>query len=250
MNLVRENERVDDLQYKGLKIIQNPQSFCFGTDAVLLANFADVRKDDKIADLGTGTGIIPILLAGRTQFSKCDAVELQPDMVDMARRSVELNGLQDRISVHCHDIKRIKELLPHAGYDCVISNPPYKKINAGIKSAQDSHSLARFELACTLEDILAAANYLLRNGGRLCLIHQSDRIVDIIAQMRSLNMEPKRIRPIQPRQDKPANLIMVEGVKQGKPFCVWEPALCIFDSNGNYTDEMNRIYHRGEYSHD
>ena len=242
-NLVKENERIDDLQFRGLKVIQNPESFCFGTDAVLLADFATVKKNAMVCDLGTGTGIIPILLYGRHEFVHCDAVEIQEDMAQMAQRSMLLNGIESKISVFNRDMRQVKEFLPSCAYSTVVCNPPYKKDCCGEHNDKKTLSLARHEATCTVEDVCAAAAYLLKNGGRLAMINHSDRIVDIFECMRKHNIEPKRVRPVQSRPNRPAYVVLVEGVKEGKPYMNWEPTLCIYDENGNINSEINRIYH-------
>lgn len=244
----KPQERIDDLQFKGLRILQDPERFCFGTDAVLLAHFADVRKGDQLADLGTGTGILPILLYGRREYGHCDAIELQEAMADMAARSVKLNGLEEKITVHHADLRELGKLLPAGGFDAVVCNPPYKKAGSGIKNASEEHAIARHEVTCTLEDVCRSAARLLKNSGRLAIIQQSDRIMDILYTMRAFDLEPKRCRLVQPRAGMPPNLMLVEGVKRGKPYMKWESTLCVFDENGAYTDEMNRIYHRGVYA--
>lgn len=244
--LIKENERIDDLQFRGLKLIQNPESFCFGTDAVLLADFATVKKKAVICDLGTGTGILPILLYGRHEFLHCDAVELQPDMADMAARSMQYNQLQDKIEVHCGDIRRVEEFLPSCAYSTVVCNPPYKKNGSGEQNRQAPHALSRHEETCTLEDVCTAAAYLLKNGGRLAMINHSDRIVDIFETMRRYRLEPKRCRLVQARPHTPPYVVLVEGVKEGRPYMHWESTLCLYDAQGNLQPEVNRIYHKNE----
>lgn len=243
MELLKPNERIDDLQFRGLKIIQNPEYFCFGTDAVLLADFATVKKNAKICDLGTGTGILPILLYGRHEYVKCDAVEIQDFMAEMASRTVKLNNLEDRITIHNADLRDLKGVLPSCEYSTVVCNPPYKKDGSGEHNKDDAHSVSRHEATCTLDDVCSAANYLLKNGGRFAMINHSDRIVDIFATMRKYNIEPKRVRPVQSRPHTPAYVVLIEGVKEGKPYMNWEPTLCIYDKDGNINDEINRIYH-------
>lgn len=246
MELVKPNERVDDLQFRGLKIIQNPEYFCFGTDAVLLADFATVKKNARICDLGTGTGILPILLYGRHEYSHCDAVEIQSFMAEMADRTVRLNKLEDKITIHNADLRNIKNVLPNAQYSTVVCNPPYKKGSSGEFNKDDAHSISRHEAFCTLDDVCSAANHLLKNGGRLTMVNHSDRIVDIFATMRKYNIEPKRVRPVQARPNTPAYIVLVEGVKEGKPYMNWEPALCIYNADGTVNNEINRIYHMEE----
>lgn len=241
--LVKNNERIDDLQFRGLKIIQNPDSFCFGTDAVLLADFATVKKNAVICDLGTGTGILPILLYGRHEYVHCDAIEIQENIAEMASRSVKLNSLTDKITVHNKDLRNIKEILPSCAYSTVVCNPPYKKGESGEHNKDDNHSVSRHEETCTLDDVCSAAKYLLKNGGRFAMINHSDRIVDIFATMRKYNLEPKRVRPVQSRPNLPAYVVLIEAVKDGKPYMNWESTLCIYDKDGNLNDEINRIYH-------
>ncbi len=243
---VKKNERIDDLQFRGLKIIQNPDSFCFGTDAVLLADFATVKKNAVVCDLGTGTGILPILLYGRHEYVHCDAVEIQEDMAEMASRSVKLNKLDDKITVHAGDLRKVKEFLPSCAYSTVVCNPPYKKDGSGEHNQDGNHTISRHEATCSLDDICAAATYLLKNGGRFAIINHSDRIVDIFATMRKYNLEPKRVRPVQSRPNLPAYVVLVEAVKDGKPYMNWESTLCIYDKDGNLNDEINRIYHTEE----
>ncbi len=242
--LVKDSERIDDLQFRGLKLIQNPESFCFGTDAVLLSDFATVKKNAYICDLGTGTGIIPILIYGRHDFIHCDAIEIQPEMADMASRSMRLNSLEDKIAVHNGDLRNIKEILPSCAYSTVVCNPPYKKDKSGEHNSQSNHAVSRHEETCTLDDVCAAATYLLKNGGRFAIINHSDRIVDIFMTMRKYNIEPKRCRPVQSRPNTPAYVVLIEGVKDGKPYMNWEPTLTIYNADGTLTDEINRIYHK------
>lgn len=244
--LVKQNERIDDLQFRDLKLIQNPESFCFGTDAVLLADFATVKKNAVVCDLGTGTGIIPILLYGRHNFVRCDAVEIQKDTAEMAQRSMLLNNLQDKITVNCGDLRNVKEFLPSCAYSTVVCNPPYKKSESGEHNASENLTFSRHEATCTLDDVCASASYLLKNGGRFAMINHSDRIVDIFETMRKYNIEPKRIRPVQSRPHLPPYVVLVEGVKDGRPYMNWEPTLYIYDADGNESSEIKRIYHREE----
>ncbi|MBR2860458.1 MAG: tRNA1(Val) (adenine(37)-N6)-methyltransferase [Clostridia bacterium] len=244
--LVKENERIDDLQFRGLKLIQNPESFCFGTDAVLLADFATVKKNALVCDLGTGTGILPILLYGRHEFTHCDAVEIQPDMAEMASRSMRLNNLEDKITVHHGDLRRVKDFLPSCAYSTVVCNPPYKKDGSGEHNHDENRATSRHEAACTLDDVCAAAKYLLKNGGRFAMINHSDRIVDIFETMRKYNLEPKRCRPVQSRPNTSAYVVLIEAVKDGKPYMNWESTLCIYDEAGNLNFEMSKIYHLEE----
>ena len=242
--LIKEKERIDDLQFRGLRLIQNPESFCFGTDAVLLAHFAAVKKNAVVCDLGTGTGILPILLYGRHEFLHCDAVEIQPEMADMARRSMELNTHTDKISVHCADLRHIKDILPADRYSTVVCNPPYKKSDSGEHNVTENRALSRHESTCTFSDVCSAASYLLKSGGRFATVNHADRIADIFETMRRFRIEPKRIRPVQSRPNIAPYIVLIEGVKDGKPYMNWEPTLIIYDENGNESPETKTIYHR------
>lgn len=238
------HERIDDLQFKGLRIIQNPLAFCFGTDAVLLADFALMRKAERVIDLGSGTGIIPILLAGRAEDARIVGIEIQEAMVEMASRSIRLNDLEDRVEIMQGDIRQIPGVLGKGGFDVVVSNPPYKKEGSGMVNRMAPHAIARHEILCTLEDVIRTAADLLRNHGRFSMVHQTDRMLDILFLMRKYAVEPKRIRLVHPNTERPPNLLLVEGVRGGKPGLHWMPPLFMYDKDGRYTAEMNRIYHR------
>lgn len=241
--LVYERERIDDLQFKGLKIIQNIDKFCFGMDAVLLSHFANARKGEQVVDLGTGTGIIPILLSGRSEARKIYGVEIQPDMADMARRSVFLNGLQDRIEIVTGDLRESPYYLGAGKFQLVVSNPPYKKAGSGLINPSDSKAIARHEIFCTLEDVLDAAKKLLAHRGRLAMVHRPERLMDILYGMRQRGLEPKRVRLVHGTVDKAPSMVLIEAVKGGKPHLVWMPPLIVYDDKGIMTDEVREIYH-------
>jgi len=241
---ILDNERVDDLQYKGLKIIQKKDGFCFGVDAVLLANFADVAKGAKVMDLGTGTGIIPILIAGKTQARHITGLEIQEDMVEMASRSVSMNGLEERIRIVHGDIRNIKELFDPSSFDVVVTNPPYMNRGGGLVNPSDAKAIARHEILCTLEDVIAGAARLLKVGGQLAMVHRPDRLVDIIWLMRKYKIEPKYIRFVHPAPYKRANLLLIKGSRGGNPQLKMLDPLYIYDDKGNYSEEINRIYCR------
>ena len=243
--MVKENERVDDLQLKGFKIIQDPAKFCFGIDAVLLSGFADVRKGDTVMDLGTGTGIIPILLAGKTLAQSIYGVDIQPDMIEMAGRSILLNKLESRVFITQMDIKDIggeNTHLKKRSFDVVTSNPPYKKAGSGLINPDDSKAVARHELLCSLGDVICAAAFLLKVGGRLEMVHRPERLADIFYAMRQANIEPKRVQMVYSNYNKPPSLTLVEGVLGGRPSLKWLPPLFIYDSEGNYTKEVRALY--------
>jgi len=241
---INSGERVDDLQCKGLKLIQKEEGFCFGIDAVLLANFADVRKNDRVIDLGTGTGIIPILLAGKTQALSLVGLEIQEQMVEMAHRSVLLNDLQDRVKIVCGDIKEPLKHFKPASFNVVVTNPPYINKGGGIVNPSDTKAISRHELFCSLEDVIRTGSKLLIPGGRFAMVHKPERLADIIYLMRTWKIEPKYLRFVHPSPYKKPNLLLIRGIKNGNPELKMMEPLYVYDENGNYSDEINRIYGR------
>ena len=197
--MMQANERIDDLQRGGLRVIQRADAFRFGTDAVLLADFAAPRRHDRVCDLGTGTGIIPLLLYARENTISADAVEIQPDMAGMAARSMAMNGLNEKIRVLPGDLRSIRTLLPHARYDLVTCNPPYGKAGGTLLNPDASKRLARHEESCAIEDVACAAAWLLQNGGRLCCVFPAARMIELSDAMRKYRMAPKRIRLVHSR---------------------------------------------------
>ena len=236
------NERIDDLQRGGLRVIQRADAFRFGTDAVLLADFAAPRRHDRVCDLGTGTGIIPLLLYARENTISADAVEIQPDMSDMAARSMAMNGLNEKIRVLSGDLRSIRTLLPHARYDLVTCNPPYGKAGGTLLNPDASKRLARHEESCAIEDVACAAAWLLQNGGRLCCVFPAARMIELSDAMRKYRMAPKRIRMVHSRVEKAAHLCLMEGMLDARPGLIIEPPLVIYDENNAYTPELRRIY--------
>ena len=234
--LVLPHERVDDLQFNNLKVIQNPAWFCFGVDAVLLADFTP--KGDFIVDFGTGCGIVPILLAGKNKCQKVIGIEIQRDVADMAQRSVMLNELSNVEIIH-GDLKdvAIKDV------DIVTCNPPYKEIGGGLLSEDDALIIARHEIAVTLEDVIRRAKDVLKFRGKFCMIHRPERLVDIFCLMRKYGIEPKRMRMVHPREGKPPNMVLIEGTNGGKAKLICEEPLFVHDGDG-YSAEINRIYVR------
>lgn len=236
------NERIDDLQRGGLRVIQRADAFRFGTDAVLLADFAAPRRHDRVCDLGTGTGIIPLLLYARENTISADAVEIQPDMADMAARSMAMNGLNEKIRLLSGDLRSIRTLLPHARYDLVTCNPPYGKAGGTLLNPDASKRLARHEESCAIEDVACAAAWLLQNGGRLCCVFPAARMIELSDAMRKYRMAPKRIRMVHSRVEKAAHLCLMEGMLDARPGLIIEPPLVIYDENNAYTPELRRIY--------
>ncbi len=236
-------ERVDDLQLKGLKIIQNPKGFCFGIDAVLLANHVKLKPADRVVDLGTGTGIIPLLLAGKSRTCTFQGLELQEAVCNMAKRSVALNHLQERIEILQGDIKGAADLFPKSVYDVVTANPPYMH-SKGLINPGDAKAVSRHEVACDLEDVVRAASLLLRTHGRFYMIHRPNRMVDIMYLMRKFSLEPKVLTMIQPKRDKAPNLLIVEGKKGAKVELKINRPLIIYEDDGTYTKETLALYHQ------
>lgn len=239
-----DGERIDDLQLKGLKIIQKKDDFCFGVDAVLVANFLTVRPGDRIVDLGTGTAIIPLILSAKSKAEEIIGIEIQPEMAEVSHRSVLMNNLQDKIKIINQDLKSCPDELGKGIFDCVISNPPYRQVNSGLINPRDSKAISRFEIACTLEDVTRVAANLLRSGGKFAMVHRADRIVDIIHSLRMNNLEPKRLRFVHPNINSRPNLILIESMKDAKPELKYMEPLYIFNPDGSYTEEINLIYGR------
>lgn len=244
-DLVKQGERIDDLQYKEYKIIQNPEHFCFGVDAVLLANFSKVKKDSIVVDFGTGCGIIPVLLAAKTGAKKIIGIEIQEYMADMATRSTILNNIEDKVTIVNDDLINWDKYLQASSCDVVTCNPPYKNKGSGIINHLDSKAISRHELTCTLEEIIKNASKLLNFGGKLCMIHRPHRLADIICQMRKYKIEPKRLQFVYPSYNKPPSMVLIEGARGGNVELKVQEPLFIFDENGEYTEEINKIYDRG-----
>lgn len=248
MTEIKLDERIDDLITQDLKIIQSEQAFRFGTDAVLLANFATVRKNDKVIDLGTGGGVIPLLLAVKTKAKEIYGLELQDLLVDMAKRSVLLNELEERIKIVQGDLTKIKELFIGGSFDGVVCNPPYYPLDPGRHiNPNPVVAQAKHEITATLEDAVAAASYLLNTNGRCAFVHRPFRLVDIFVTMRQYHLEPKRMRLVHPHPGSEPSLVLVEGIKKGKTNLVVLPPLYIYQGNGEYTKELKEIYYgKGE----
>lgn len=240
--IVKPNERVDDLHRKNYGIIQNPDKFCFGMDAVLLSGFTRVEKDESALDLGTGNGIIPILLEAKTQGRHFTGLEIQKDMVDMARRSLVMNKQEDKITIVAGDIKEASKLFPKASFDLVTSNPPYMKYNGGIINGSRSKAVARHEILCGLEDLIRESSLLLKQMGRFYIIHRPHRLVEIINLLSKYKLEAKKIRFVHPYLGKQANMVLIESVKGGGANLVVEPPLIVYKEPNVYTDEIYEIY--------
>ena len=240
---LKENERIDDLEYKGLKIIQNKDGFCFGVDSVLLSDYAKkIKKNATVLDIGTGTGIISILLCKKTNLSKIYGIEIQEDVADMAKRSSELNGLEDKFEVININIKDVfTKIEPHS-CDVVVTNPPYKKVDTGVKSTDKKQLISRHEVECTLEDIISASSKLLKDLGEFYMVHRAERLVDIMCLLRKYKIEPKNIRFVHSRSCEKPSLILVRAVRNAREFLKIDEPLIIYKDNGEYTDEILKIY--------
>lgn len=239
---LKEGERLDDLQTKGYYIIQDPKRFCFGIDAVLLSSFAKVKKHEKALDLGTGTGIIPILLEAKNEGSCYHALEIQEESADMARRSVRYNHLEEKIEVKTGDIKEAAKIYGAASFEVITVNPPYMIGEHGQKNDNEAKYIARHEVLCTLDDIMRESAKLLKEKGRFYMVHRPFRLPEIMRTMSQYKIEPKRMRLVYPYIDKEPNMVLIEGMKNGKPRLTAEPPLIVYEKNGDYTEEVLRMY--------
>ena len=240
--MVYDYEKVEDLGLKGYKIIQNKDGFCFGSDAVLLARFIKLKKGARVLDMCTGTGIIPVLLWGICELSGIDAVEIVPEVSDMAKRTMELNSLQDKIRVHNEDLKNCKKLFGAHSFDAVTCNPPYMNEGGGLVNPKDKLAIARHEICCSLDDVVRCAKEVLKPCGKLFMVHRADRLCDVITTFRKYKIEPKRMRLVYPFVDKEPNMVLIEGYKGGKSRLTIEKPLIVYKETGIYTDEILEIY--------
>lgn len=239
---LQENERIDDLERNGYQIIQNPDKFCFGMDAVLLSGFAKVKPQAQVLDMGTGTGIIPILLEAKTQAAHLTGLEIQEESADMARRSVLLNHLENKIDIVTGDIKEADSLFKAASFDVITCNPPYMIGQHGITNPDAPKAIARHEILCTLDDVVRNAATLLKPGGNFCMVHRPFRLAEIINVMTKYKLEPKRMRLVYPFIDKEPNMVLIEGCRGGKPRMTVEKPLIVYKEQGKYTDEIYEVY--------
>ena len=242
---LKENERIDDLEYKGLKIIQNRNGFCFGIDSVLLSDFAkNIKKGSKVVDIGTGTGIISILLCAKTNLEKIYGVEIQPEVAEMASRSSKLNNLENKFEVINENIKNIFKVLNKNEFDAIVTNPPYKKLDTGLKSIEEKQLISRHEVECNLEDVIKNASLLLKNLGEFYMVHRAERLIDIACILRKYKLEPKNIRFVHSKADEKPHLILIKAVKGANEFLNLEKPLVIYREDGEYTDEILEIYNK------
>lgn len=242
---LKENERIDDLELNNLKIIQNKNGFCFGMDSVLLSDFAkNIKPNTKVIDLGTGTGILPILLSAKTKASKIVGIEIQEDVANMANRSVELNNLQNRLEIICENIKNLKNVYETNSFDAIVTNPPYKTKGTGGINELKSKLISRHEITADLEDFISISSYLLKDQSNIYMVHRPERLVDILSIFRKYKLEPKELKLVQPNCGKAPNLVLIKATKNAKPFLKIDKTLYIYKSDGTYTEELLKIYNK------
>ena len=237
-----EDERIDDLQRNGYRIIQKKKGFCFGMDAVLLSGFAQVKEGEVAVDLGTGTGIIPILLEAKTKGKHFTGLEIQEEVAEMAGRSVRLNQLENRVDIVRGDIKEASRLFGKASFDVVTSNPPYMNDNHGLKNPELPKAIARHEVFCTLDDVCREASLLLKSGGRFYMVHRPHRLAEIITALKAYKLEPKRMKLVHPFADKEANMVLIEAVRGGRSMMKVEAPIIVYREPGVYTQEIYDVY--------
>ena len=242
MSNLLPGERIDELQRNGYRIVQNPKRFCFGMDAVLLSGFARAKKQERCLDLGCGNGIIPILMEAKTEGKHFTGLEIQPESADMAKRSVALNGLQDRIDIVEGDIKDASKIFGASSFHVVTTNPPYMTAQHGLTNLYEAKTIARHEVLCNLEDIIRESARLLMPGGRFYMVHRPFRLAEIISLMVQYRMEPKRMRLVYPYVDREPNMVLIEGLRGGKSRMTVEKPLIVYKEPGKYTDEIYDVY--------
>lgn len=240
--LIKPGERIDDLQRNGRRIIQDPGRFCFGMDAVLLAGFAKEAAGSRMLDIGTGTGILPLLMEARTEISHLFGLEIQEESADMARRSVKLNGLEEKIEILTGDIREADRLFEAASFDVITCNPPYMIGKHGLQNAERVKTIARHEVCCTFQDIAEMTAKLLRPGGHFYLVHRPFRLAEILVTLSGCRLEPKRMQLVYPFIDKEPNMVLIEAVRGGKPRMTVEKPLIVYEKTGVYTPEIYDIY--------
>lgn len=239
---VLPDETLEDLQINGLFLLQKKDSFRFGMDAVLLSNFVKAKEHRNVLDLGTGTGIIPVLVSAKTNAKSITGLEIQSDIADMAKRSIDGNNLNHRISIKKGDIKEAVSIFGAATYDIVVTNPPYSKVGSGRINNQDSKAISKHELCCNLDDVLTNSAAILKPQGEFYMVHRPERLTDIIVGMRKVKIEPKLLRMVCPYSGKAPSLLLVKGLKNGNPGLKVLPDLIIYDEFGEYTKEARIQY--------
>ena len=244
-SILMPNERIDELELNNLKIIQKIDGFCFGIDSVLLSDFArKIKNNSKVLDLGTGTGILGILLCAKTNLKQITGIEIQKDIADMATRSIQLNNLQGKFDILNCNIKDIDKILKIDSYDAIVTNPPYKKPNSGKINENKTKLISRHEIEANLDDFIRISFKMLKDKGTLYMVHRAERIVDILSTMRKYKMEPKRIRFVYSNKNSESKLVLLEATKNAKPFVKIERPLYVYNENGDYTQELLQIYNK------
>ena len=243
--LIREGERLDELQPGDLRVLQKEHGFRFGMDAVLLADFARVRERDRVADFGTGTGILPLLLRARGKGAEYDAFELQPELADMASRTMRINGLLERVRVHALPVEEAERAVPRCTVDHIVCNPPYWRDGSALKSRDEAAQLARHQGEEGLDAWFRMAHLLLKGRGRMSVVYPAPRLLELTRAMEDARMTPKRLRLVYPRADRPAVLCLVECMKDARPMLTVEPPLIVYEDDGSETAELKRIYREG-----
>ncbi len=241
-DFLKEGERLDDLQRDGLKLIQNPRQFCFGMDAVLLSAFAEAKAEDKVLDLCSGNGVIPILMASKKKGRVITGLEIREDVVNMAERSILYNGLQEHISMKRGDVKTASLVFEPSSFDVITCNPPYMIANHGQQSKNEAVLTAKHEILCSLEDVLREAEKLCKPGGHFFMVHRPFRLAEILSKMAKYGLEPKRLRLVYPYADKEPNMVLIGGVRGGQPRVHVEKPLVVYEKEGKYTEEVYRLY--------
>lgn len=242
---LNENEKIEDLQFKNLKIIQNKKGFRFGIDSILLSDFAkEIKPNTKVLDLGTGTGIIATLLCEKTNLKEIIGVEIQKEVYEMAQKSIILNQLENKFKIVNEDILNLNKIFEKNMFDAIVTNPPYKKKDTGIKNEEEKKIISRHETTANLEDFIKISKDLLRDKGEFYMVHRTDRLVDILSIMRSYKIEPKIMRFVYSNKNSEPKLVLIKGVKNAKPFLKVEKNLYIYNTDGKYTEELLKIYNK------
>lgn len=240
--LLNSDERIDDLQCSGYRLIQNTACFCFGMDAVLLSSFAAAKPGDRVLDLCTGNGVVPILMHGKNKGIKCAGLEIQTTSAELAKRNVALNGLENDFEIVEADVKDAINIFGASAFNVVTVNPPYMNENHGIVNPDSAKAIARHELLCTLEDVVKAAAGCLKVKGHFYMVHRPQRLVQIFEEMLKYKLEPKRMRLVHPYEDANANMVLIEAVKCGNSQLTVEPPLVVYNKDGSYTEELLKMY--------
>lgn len=242
---LNENERIDNLEYKNLKIVQDKDGFCFGIDSVLLSDFAkEIRSKSIVLDLGTGNGVLGILLCGKTNLSKIYGVEIQEDIANIAQKSINLNKLNNRFEIINDNIKNLNSYFKNDSIDAIISNPPYKKDNSGLKNESQKKLIARHEITANLEDFISVSSKLLKSNGSLYMVHRPERLADLFYLLKKYKLEPKKLRFVQSFTNSKPKFFLIKATKNANSFLNVEQPLIIYNSDCSYTDEILKIYNK------